>query len=176
MQFPETLKPTSTMGFSTPNLGVVAVPKASASFRVWSGARLADDYGGKAALDYEGEPLFAELVILRHFQKAGWQGVWIDTYRRRTLVSLTQEVSLPPERRALLDQIAARAGNNNGCFDVFAWRDDHVAFAESKRSGRDRIRPSQVRWVAAALHVGVPLESLLVVEWSLSHGTLPTST
>ena len=43
-----------------------------------------------------------------------------------------------------------------------------MVFAESKRAGADSIRASQVRWVEAALSVGVPLESLLVVEWELA--------
>jgi len=139
----------------------------------WCGPPIADDYGGKAVLDYFGEPLFAELVILRHFEAVGWRGVWVDTYRRRTRVSLTDDLPLPTERRELLDRVADRAGMPHGCFDVFAWSESGVAFAEAKRSGRDRIRTSQVRWLSAALDVGVPLDSFLVVEWSVCKDEVP---
>jgi len=156
------------MEFQLSEFRTVSVPKAVVVFQQWSGPPIADTYGGKAVLDYAGEPLFAELVILRQFQSAGWQGAWMDTYGRRTRISITDDSWLPEEQRVLLDRVAARAGTPHGCFDVFAWNDNAVVFAEAKRSGQDRIRRSQVRWLSAALDVGVPLESLLVVEWSLA--------
>lgn len=155
------------MEFNFSAARVVSLPKAVVRFQKWSGPPVADSYGGKVALDYLGEPLFAELVILRLFQAAGWQGVWIDTFRRRTRISLTEDSLVPKELQVLLDHVVARAGTRDGCFDVLAWRDKAIAFAEAKRSGRDRIRPSQVHWRSSALDVGVPLDSLLVVEWSL---------
>jgi len=36
-------------------------------------------------------------------------------------------------------------GNRGGCFDVYAWRDDSVLFAESKLSGKDGIRVNERR-------------------------------
>lgn len=170
MRFPESLTPTATIAFQISDRLTISVPKVIAAFRPWMGSPVSDDCGGKPILDCAGEPLFAELVVLRQFQAAGWQGVWMDTYHRRTRTGITEDVSLPDERRALLTRITNRAGIPHGCFDVFAWRDDVVVFAETKRAGRDRIRPSQIRWLSAALDVGVPLDSLLVVEWSLDRG------
>lgn len=142
--------------------------KATPVFDRWRGDPPEDTYGGKQVLDFNGAPLFAELVILRHFETAGWQGAWIDTYRGRILLGMAQPTQLPDAQRRLLDSIYSRAGARHGCFDVFAWRDDDVLFAESKRAKRDRIRASQIRWLQAALESGVEISSLLVVEWSLA--------
>jgi len=167
MLFPETFRPTSTEEFWISESRSVAVPKATPKFQPWRGSPLNKTYGGKAVLEFGGKPLFAELVILRHFESCGWRGAWIDTFRKRTLVDLGPNAQLPAEQRALLKRIAVGAGSSSGCFDVFAWRGGTVAFAEAKHSGRDQVRATQVRWVAAALAIGIPLENLIVVEWSL---------
>jgi len=91
---------------------------------------------------------------------------WPRLYRSR---GIGQPCGIPSGPRARLTTIFEHARSSSGCFDIFAWRKDAVAFAEAKRLGRDRVRPSQVHWLASALAVGVPLRSLLVVEWSL-HG------
>ncbi|MFM8468736.1 MAG: hypothetical protein ACKODH_02005 [Limisphaerales bacterium] len=171
MPFPPALRPTSTSALSLAKLVVVEVPTAHVEFFPWTGPPLADNYGGKAVLDYHGEPLFAELVILRHFESAGWNGVWVDTYRRRLRRSMEKAGVLPSGQRALLDRVAARAGSRYGCFDVFVWSGQRIAFAEAKRAGADRIRKNQVLWVAAALAEGVPLEALLIVEWTLARSS-----
>jgi hypothetical protein len=51
---------------------------------------------------------------------------------------------------------------------VFAWRKDDVVFAEAKLSKQDRLQSTQKRWIAAALAAGVPVESLLIVEWTFA--------
>ena len=111
------------------------------------------------------------MAILREFEKDGWSGVWVDTYGEKYRVAYcgeSGEVQLPPVRKALLERIRRAAGSKHGCFDVFCWKGDMLLFAEAKRRGRDRIRETQKRWLAAALNVGVPLESPLIVEWSLA--------
>jgi hypothetical protein len=117
-------------------------------------------------LDHDGVPLFAEFVILRLLESAGWRGAWIDTYRCRTLAAPAIPVELPHERQDLLEAIYDCAGSRHGCFDIFAWRDREILFAEAKRAGRDRIRESQIQWLCAARKQGVPDASFLVVEWS----------
>jgi hypothetical protein len=124
--------------------------------------------GGKQVLDFGGAPLFAELVILRHFQAVGWNGAWIDTYRKRTLGGMTERAPLPDERQRLLDTIYERTGSRHGCFDVFAWCGDAFVFAEAKRARQDRIRQTQVAWLDAAITLGVERSSLLIVEWRLA--------
>jgi hypothetical protein len=64
-----------------------------------------------------------------------------------------------------MDRIYARSGKRSGAFDILAWADEHVLFAEAKHGGKDALRLSQKAWIEAALDEGVPLGSLLVVEW-----------
>ena len=146
---------------------IVLLSKATPTFRRWRSNLPPDTYGNKPIVDINGEPLFAELAILRLFQSEGWQGVWIDTYRNRKRVAVNQYADLPLDKDSLLQRIYKIAGTRSGCFDVFCWKDDLVLFAESKWKGHDRIRPTQVRWLTAALENGLPVEVFLIVEWSL---------
>jgi hypothetical protein len=114
--------------------------------------------------------VFAELAVLRLFQREGWDGVWVDSYRQKYRVGYWEEgaeVDLPPEREELLMQVYRKAGGRKGCWDVYCWKGGVVVFAESKRRTRDGTRETQLRWMEAALAVGVPLERFLLVEWSL---------
>ena len=164
MEYPSDLKPTTTQAFSLPSGRAVSVPKTCPTFVPWRGAVDLDKYGNKAVLDFHGEPAFAEIAILRLLQQAGWSGVWIDTYRKRFLVGIGKEVDLPIERQTVLDSISK---SGIGCFDVFAWKNRAILFAESKCASRDRIRLTQLRWLEAALTAGLSPDSFLVVEWSV---------
>jgi hypothetical protein len=146
------------------------VSKATPTFRLWTGDPIEDTYGNKPILDVDGEPVFAELAILRLFQREGWDGVWVDSYRQKYRVGYWgkgNEAVLPSEREELLEQVYRKLGNRKGCWDVYCWKGRETVFAESKRRTRDRIRETQLRWLEAALDVGVPLESFLLVEWSM---------
>lgn len=146
----------------------VDVPKTRPTFkRWWVGEFAGDTYGNKPIVDVDGEALFAELAILRTYQKDGWEGVWVDTYRGKYRTSWVDDgVELPSHKKRLLQEVYARAGSRAGCFDVFCWNDDSVVFVESKRKRKDRIRATQLRWLEAAISSRVTLDSLLVVEWS----------
>ena len=139
------------------------------AFKKWSDPKVEGTYGGKAVLDFEGNPVFAELLILRLFQTAGWDGVWVDTFggKYRTEYWPKNQVTLPETQRELLQKIFGLAGSKKGCWDVFCWRDDIHLFAESKRQGRDQIRATQRQWLEAAIQSGLPLDSFLVIEWSV---------
>jgi hypothetical protein len=143
------------------------VPKTRPTFKGWTGAFTGSTYGGKPLLDFDGQALFAELVILRLFQRDGWDGVWVDKSTYRTSMMEHSRVALPPDKERLLQDIYHRAGARAGCFDVLCWKDEWVVFAESKRRSKDWLQPTQRRWIEAALGVGVPLKSLLIVEWEL---------
>src|ERR1035437_2367858 len=41
---------------------------------------------------------------LRLFQQSGWQGVWVDTYRRRFLVGIGKRTELPEKQKAILER------------------------------------------------------------------------
>jgi hypothetical protein len=173
MRLPDLLIPRTTQRITLPSGREVEVPKTNGIFRKWTRAVPNDTYGCKAILDYDGEMAFAELAILRIFEQAGWEGGWIDSYRRQYRVGYWGEnvtKDLPPEQQAVFDGIRAKLGCRGGCFDVFCWREGVNAFAEAKRQSHDRIRRSQRRWLEGALDVGVPLESFLIVEWSVEDG------
>lgn len=73
-----------------------------------------------------------------------------------------------PRVTTLLDAIAHANGHTySGCWDVVAWNDDRVVFIEAKQRRKDRIRASQLRWLAAALEQGLSKEAFLMVEWCL---------
>ena len=161
-----------TETFTLPNGGKIEISKRLYLFQKWSGEKIKNDYGGKAVLDYEGHPLFAELVILHLLEKEEWSGVWVDTYGkkfRNDLPEKAEPIILPADEQSLLDKISDRAGGFKGCWDVFAWKGNEYLFAESKRLGKDAIRDTQINWLSAALEVGVSPKSFLLIEWNLTN-------
>jgi len=164
----DAVAPTGTESYTLRSGRVVGVPKATPMFPTWKGAPVTDTYNGKAVLDAGGRPSFAELAILWALRDAGWDGVWIDTYRRkyRTGYWDAPPVTLAGAPARLLERIYADLGARAGAWDVFCWRAGEVLFAESKRRGHDRIRSSQLAFLDAALSIGLHLKSFLIVEWT----------
>jgi hypothetical protein len=122
-------------------------------------------------LNFYRKPEFAELGVLRIFERDGWQGVWVDSYRGkfRTHFWPANSVTLPKDKESLLNSICEVAGSEYGCFDVFCWKGKSYIFAESKRHRQDKMRDTQKRWIQAAIKCGVPRESLLFIEWEISN-------
>ncbi len=148
----------------------ILIPKTTPVLNSWDGKELSDTYGGKAVLEYEGGPLFAELVILKTLFHDGWSGVWVDNYRRKFWTGMPgteAPVMLPTDKLAVLDSIRGKNRSMSGCWDVFAWKEGKVLFAESKRDGKDHIRTSQIKWLESALAIGLSSANFLLVEWSL---------
>ena len=153
-----------------PSGRIVDVPKATPSFSVWRGEQPAERYGKKPIVDFEGRMALAELAILWTLQKSGWNGVWVDTYRRkfRTDYWNAPTVEPPQHAEALLDRIsAARGGKHRGTWDVLCWRDGEYLFAQSKWKNHDRLKPAQLDWFESALSIRLSLSCFLIVEWSL---------
>ena len=168
MNYPELLKPALAHRIELPSRGMVEVPKTTPIFRKWTGEMPSDTFNRKPVLEFDGEMVFAELAILRIFQKAGWEGRWIDSYRHRYLTSYWPIVTSDlPREETISDWQAIRATANckSGCFDVFCWRDDTFLFIEAKRKAHDKTRATQHRWLQAALDRGLSLESFLIAEW-----------
>ena len=66
-------------------------------------------------------------------------------------------------------RIARASGNNYaGCWDVVCWNGGARVFAELKRHKKDRIRPTQPRWLKAALRADLEPENFLLVEWDFA--------
>ena len=174
LHYPDLLMPESAEPITLPSGRAVELPKAKPLFHAWRGAVPKDCYGSKPLLDLRGEMVFAELAILRLFELAGWQGRWIDSYRRKYRVGYWGDDTakdLPLEQKALLDSIRAISEVRGGCFDVFCWRPGKIMFAEAKWKAHDRIRHSQRRWLEAALDFGIPVASFLIVEWEIQESS-----
>jgi hypothetical protein len=169
MRTPALLIPTATERVLPPSGREEAPPKATPRFPKWTGEFPWGTYGGKPILDLDGEPLYAEFVILRLLEAEGWRGVWVNSVHRgpfpRRCTPSPIRIMPPSDLLNLLDRIYARSGKRSGAFDVLARPGENVLFAEAKHGGKDALRPSQQAWTEAALDEGVLLESLLVVEW-----------
>jgi hypothetical protein len=149
----------------------VETAKVSPTFPRWAGEPPSRTYGRKPIIDLDGQPAFAELAILRIFEAAGWEGVWVDTFRNRYLRQFwpsPEPVQLPDDKKDLIAAIRASGGKTARPWDVFCWSQDSVIFAESKWHKRDSVRPSQCAFLAGGLKAGLPLSSFLLVEWSFA--------
>lgn len=111
--------------------------------------------------------MFAEIAILRLLQYEGWDGVWVDTFQKKYRKSNTEFVEIDPKKEELLNQISDKANSNNGCFDVFAWKNGEYRFVESKKKSKDRIRETQLIWLESALDTGIDEDSFLIAEWDI---------
>jgi hypothetical protein len=169
MKYPASLQPTTTETMTLPSGRSMSFPKATPTFPTWRGEPVDKTYGRKTVLDFEGRPAFAELLILWTLQNESWQGVWVDSFRRAFRTGYWNsppQRNLPQKPSSLPEEIWNLAKAPSGVWDVFCWQDDRVLFWESKKAGKDRIRPSQPLFAESALNIGLPLDSFLFVEWS----------
>ena len=136
-------------------------------FKEWQGEKPTDSYGGKAFLDCDGVPVFAEIAVVNMLVKQGFDGaVWVDSYRRCFRKSMPpSKCEIPEPVRVVYDQIVAINGRPGGCWDVMAWNSKGVFFFECKRKGRDRMREKGVRWFESAQRAGIPADHFFVYEW-----------
>ena len=132
----------------------------------WTGAPDPPDlqrpWGLKPKFSVNGQRSCAELAVLDHLRRDGWDGVWVSAFDKwlrsewfpapgfRTLAEAGAPVWAVEVFERLL---AANDGKLTGFFDVFAWREpDDVRFLEVKVAG-DRIQPTQRRFVERALRL-----------------------
>lgn len=177
---PPLLTATDTLSLNTVE-SVHEIPLCRPSFMASATLTDTHTFGGKQLLDVDGKPQFAEVAILRAFENADWEGRWVETYGHMHNAALWREWKpggpsaqghVPIEtawvHERLLAIVAANGGSYSGCWDVLAWKDDRLVFAEAKLSKKDRIRGTQLQWLEAALKCGFGVEDFLVVEWSLA--------
>jgi hypothetical protein len=146
----------------------IDVPRCSCRFRRWEGEPISyRGHGKKPLIEFDCQPVFAELAILGTLRQDGWDGVWVDTYRNTFRRGVPPDsCDLPSRAQALYDRICLENdGKQGGCFDVFVWRDQRYLFVESKWRAKDVLQNTQKEWIKAALRVGVPMDSLLICEW-----------
>ena len=157
--------------FSLPSGARVSIPKYFFELKPWQGAPIPNTYNNKAVIDWDGEPVFAELAVLRLFQSHGWEGVWVDSYRRKFRVGLPDvdaPIDLPEVQAQLINTLRAKTGRFGGCWDLLLWKGEATLFVELKRRKKDRIQSGQVAWLTAALESGLTTESFTLMEWDLS--------
>ncbi|MBS3085401.1 VRR-NUC domain-containing protein [Candidatus Pacearchaeota archaeon] len=125
--------------------------------------------GNKEVLDVNGEPLFAELAYLTYLKNEGWEGVWINNWRKKFQNKMPFEqpdgTKIPDDKLEFLTKLWKKNKGRGGTWDIFAWKGEKVLFVELK-GPKDKIRPNQIKWFLASLKVGIPLESFQIVEWS----------
>ncbi|MFV0471030.1 MAG: hypothetical protein ACK5L7_03190 [Paludibacteraceae bacterium] len=157
------------------------IPKSNVSFEKWTDKPIGNTFGGKTSLNVNGKASFAELAIVDLFAKEGWKAHWVCTYGRSKQNPLflkewkddnlkKQENSVIEEGWVmdLLNEIASLNNNSySGCWDVVAWKDDKIVFAESKRLKKDSIRQTQINWLEAGLKSGLTKENFLVIQWDV---------
>ena len=121
----------------------------------------------KQPLQFGGRPMWAEFILLRLLESDGWAGVWVKNWGGRAFWRNPGEpVELPKTAADVFQRIEQRvAGRGGGCWDIFAWCGADVLFIESKKRGRDRLRPTQLTWLEGALAEGMPLSTFAIVEW-----------
>ena len=166
----EFLKPYKVDGeiFSLSSGAQISIQKYFLHFNEWKGARIPNTYNNKPVIDWNGEPLFAELAVLRLFQSHGWDGVWVDSYRRKYRIGLpdvTEPVELPEKQKQLIESIRAKTGRHGGCWDVVVWKGEWILFIELKRSKKDRVQDSQISWLENSLLLGLNQKNFAFVEW-----------
>ncbi len=150
----------------------VAITKYFLKFKKWNGKPVPDSYGNKTVINFNGEPVFAELAVLRLFQSNAWDGVWVDSYRRKFragLPGVVEPVRLSSEQERIIESIKSRTGRLGGCWDVFVWKDNQFLFLELKRNKKDKIQDSQRIFLKAALEIGLTIKNFVLVEWDLKN-------
>ncbi|MFA6408473.1 MAG: hypothetical protein WCW36_03355 [Candidatus Paceibacterota bacterium] len=148
----------------------VSIQKYLFEFKGWSGSPISNTYNGKAIIDWNGEPLFAELAVLRLFQSHGWTGVWVDSYRRKFRVGLpdvVDPVELPIPQAQLVESLREKTGRFGGCWDLLLWKESVTIFVELKRQKKDRIQTTQTEWLASGLQSGLTSDNFALAEWTM---------
>lgn len=149
----------------------VFIQKCEFIFNKWTGKSVEDDYGGKQVVEFNDEPLFVELAVLRMLEREGFSGVWIDSFgkcfRKEMPPSKTQYPALVSTASDIFNIINEKMLKGGGCWDVLAWKEKDVLFAECKRNKKDSIRESQIIWLEKCLSLGLKPKNFLLVEWDI---------
>jgi len=146
----------------------IRIKKLNISFNPWRGKLPKDTYGGKPIVCYARKPCFPELAILRIMCKEGWDGIWVDTYRKRYISANGKLTTLSVDKKKILEIIYQKAKNKYGAFDLFCWKGSDIKFIESKWKSKDKIRQTQIKWLSAAIECGFETNKFVIAEWQFN--------
>ncbi len=169
---------TRSIALVLPDGTSVSLAVVELAFNPWLGPPPPRTYGPKPVVEHNGRGVFAEIAFAGILRDRGWEAVWASTYAGlryftdQPLQGRSNTTEVPPHIDGILREIAVVNGmgsrpSMSGLCDVVAWRGGDLCFYELKRSGKDRIRETQRRWLWAALRYGVGPEKLRIVEWRL---------
>lgn len=142
-----------------------------------------EDFGGKAIIDFNNNPMFAEIAIVNMLIKSGWEARWIETYGRpknnpKILSSwdfnkkYKDQTEDPIKDKITLRHLSkiSKLNNNSysGCWDVIGWKGKKILFLESKKRNEDNIRETQKKWLICGLKSGLSINNFIIVEWQFS--------
>ena len=173
---PAELQPDDEFSITLPSGANIALSICHPTFQKWSGADFLFSYGNKPILNYQNKPVFAELVIARMLIDFGWEAVWVESYGGTHFLNempngwklSPKSIKIPEDKEMILKNIW-RTAKTTACFDVLAWKDDDILLCEAKNSGKDRLTKPQLKFIEGAITCGVPISSLLIVEWKLNN-------
>ncbi|HRH66497.1 MAG TPA: hypothetical protein PLU53_09390 [Bacteroidia bacterium] len=176
--YPPNFQPTDIEFFSSSDL-TFEIPKCIVKFECWSGLPINETFGGKPLVCVDNHPIFAELAIRKYFEIDGWDARWVETYGKVKPIYMSEwkddkyknQIHHPFSNNRI-DNILANIAKENsnsysGCWDIVAFKDDRIIFAEAKRANKDRIRATQTKWLAAGIRCGLKTEDFLVVQWDM---------
>ena len=153
-------------------VGEFIIPKCTSLKLIqWKGEPIKGPLNKKTIVEYQGEPFYAELVVLRMYRSNGWDGRWIQSFGKpQYLMDMFphgQNVPLPDAKEGIIKKISAGIGKDwSGCWDLFLWNDiNETRFIELKRRKVDALKPNQIKWLRSALENGISLSDFLIVEW-----------
>ena len=181
-RYPKTLQPDHDQSIELDGI-TYTVPGTTLALHKWTGPRINDDFNGKGLIDFEGAPLFAELVVQRMAEASGWSAVWVEPFAAPPMnpyimIDWNGDASISKQNVVTIDvpyvaktlaRIAELNGNSySGCWDVVAWRQPRIIFVELKRTKHDDIQATQVRWLKAGLKAGLTVSDFLIAKWDYS--------
>ncbi|MBA2719827.1 MAG: hypothetical protein H0U52_11395 [Chloroflexi bacterium] len=132
----------------------------------------------KPALLFEGEVAFAEFVLVRLLERAGWEARWIKNWTggREFCVDVDRPRDLPAGPSKVFTDLHRRASilRGAGSWDIFAWSESDYLFLESKQyRSSDKLNRNQVVWLEAALDEGFTPNQFAIVEYDAGRPTPP---
>lgn len=154
------------------DLGSIQIQKKNLDLKLWKGLSINDTYGNKRILEYNNEPLYAELVIVQMLINENKQAVWRDNFRnkyRNKLPEKSKGIELPIEISTQINEIRKVNKSMNGCWDIISWNDKYkIHFYELKESKKDKIRLTQIEWLNTCLKLGYSKDNFTIIEWKIN--------